>query len=135
MPARSARNTSAAARCQSRRDSGTPLPGARGVSLLGVDRPVGTFWEGQLREASLLNNSVAFTVGIRGATESATHRLTGRTGGLIFRMLPGNLAVEFPLLLMGLTQLNFMRATLKNIPLTVCKISVLKSSLLKVRGG
>lgn len=88
----------------------------RGVSLLGVDRQAGTFWARQLREVSLLNNSVAFTICVRGATKSATHQLTGRTGGLIFRMLPGNLAVGFPLLLMGLTQLNFMRATLKTYP-------------------
>lgn len=44
------------------------------------------------------------------------HQFTGRTGGLIFRMLPGNLAVGFPLLLMGLMQLNFMQATLKTYP-------------------
>lgn len=53
---------------------------------------------------------------VRGATKKAMCWLPGGTGGLIFRMLPGNLAVGFPLLLMGLTQLNFMRATLKTSP-------------------
>lgn len=74
-----------------------------GVLCLGQTRCLVPLWE-----FSLLTNSVVFTVCVRGVTKSATHQLTGRAGGLIFRMLPGNLAVGFPLLLMGLTQLNFM---------------------------
>lgn len=86
---------------------GSPTAGVCGVSLLRVTKLLSAFSK-RLWEVDVLNNSVAFAICIRGVTKSATHQLTGRTGGLIFRMLPGNLAVGFPLLLMGLMQLNFM---------------------------
>lgn len=64
---------------------GSPTVRVCGVSLVRVTKLVTAFDKRCLWEGGVLNNSVAFTICIRGATKSATHQLTGRTGGVNFQ--------------------------------------------------
>lgn len=64
---------------------GSPTAKICGVSLVRVTKLVTAFGKQQLWEVGVLNNSVAFTICIRGATKSATHQLTERTGGVNFQ--------------------------------------------------